>query len=189
MVGDIEEEPELGRVSARMDAEVRAEQAEFERMAARGLLRQRTMPAVARELMVRGDEVEVGVGGLASPASAGPLLAAVRGTIVHAAGDLAILRTTAGRAVDLRLGSGLVLRVVRRTRSGGVRPGRGAASFAARMTEHEIAESPLTLVTVDGGHVDAVIEAVGRDHLWLRGVGDEHLAVPHELVTLVLTAS
>ncbi|CAN5260672.1 hypothetical protein BH23ACT9_BH23ACT9_39190 [soil metagenome] len=152
---------ELDRVAAAMDAEVRAEQAAYEAMALQTEWRSRTLADVARQLVVRGDEVEVAVAGRV-----------LRGVVAHAGEDFAVLVTASG-PIDVVLSRCEHLRVARRQRQGGRPPGRGARTFRARLTEHETAALPLRLLTVgaaggDPGAVEGVLDAVAVDHLLVR---------------------
>jgi hypothetical protein len=146
-------ERDLDRLAAVMDAEVRAEQADYERMALQAQWRERSLADVAREWMVRGDVVEVRAAGQQ-----------LTGTVVHVGVDLAVLAATRGH-VDLALPRLQGLRVVQQVRSGGVPPGRGARTFRARLTEHEVAAARLCLLTSADDLVDGMIEAVAADHL------------------------
>lgn len=146
----------MPRLSARMDAEVRAQRAEDERMAMTAQLRSRDLAAVARELMVRGDEIEVRL-----------REGWMRGVVTHAAGDLMVIDSASGPTVDVRLAGALVVRVIRQVRSGGRPPGRGAGSFTARLREHELAAAALEVALTDGGGVSGTLEAVAADHLLL----------------------
>ena len=143
----------MERLAAVMDAEVRAEQADYEHMALQAERRARSLADVARELMVRGDVVEVRTGATA-----------LVGRIIHVGADLAVLRTVRG-AVDLALPRAHRLRVVERARSGGTPPARGARTFRARLTEHEVSAVRLTILTADGEEVDGTVEAVAQDHV------------------------
>ncbi len=61
-----------------------------------------------------------------------------------------------------------LLRVVQRVREGGQPPGRGARTFCARLTEHEVAGIPLQLLVRGEGVVEGTIDAVAVDHVLLR---------------------
>lgn len=152
-VGGTGPEQEVERLAAVMDAEVRAEQADYERMALQAEWRARSLADVARELMVRGDLVEVRTGA-----------ALLVGRIVHVGTDLAVLRTARG-PVDVVLPRAHRVRVIERARSGGTPPARGARTFRARLTEHQVAAVGLTLLTADGEEVEGVVEAVAEDHV------------------------
>lgn len=146
----------LDRLAARMDAELRAEQAEYESMALQAQWRARSLADVARELMVRGDEVEV--------VTAGRTLL---GTVHHAGIDFMVVSTPAG-PTDVGLATMTTFRVVRRARSGGRPPGPGARTLRARMTEHATARTPLTILVADGGTLGATIGAAAEDHLLVQ---------------------
>lgn len=150
-------DPDLARAASEVRAELRAEAEEYEALAARDLVRSRTLRDVALLACHRGDTVEVVTAG-----------GRVVGTVVYAAGDLACLET-ATEAVDVWLRAPVGLRVVERARAGGRGSGRGAESFRARLSEHEAARVPLTLSTrLPGGEIAGVVEAVAVDHLVLR---------------------
>lgn len=151
---------ELPRIAAKLDAEVRADREEDERMAAVARLRARSLADVARELMVRGDEVAVHLGAASSS-----------GIVSHAAGDLAVIRLAAPAAarLDVRLGSAALIQVVRTVRAGGTVPARGARSFLARLREHELSGTALRMHVVAASPVEGVLQAVASDHLLVRG--------------------
>lgn len=177
--GAVTDQPDpldLSRLSARMDAEVRAEQADYERMALRAQRRARDLAAVARDLLVRGDEVEVRT-----------VHSVVRGVLRSSGKDVAVLDADDGGMVDVRLHA-VTLRVVQPVRLGGRPPGGGPTTFLARMTEHEIAETTVRVLLRDGSLPrDAIVSAVGRDHLWLREMGGIQCAVPIDMIAMVRT--
>lgn len=143
----------LERLTARMDAEVRAEQAEYEAMALQAERRARSLSDVAQELVVRGDVVEVHTGH-----------EALRGTVVQVGRDYVVVRAARGD-VDVRLAGLTSLRVIERVRAGG-RPARsGAATLRARLTEHETAGTPVVIALADGQQVQGAVGAAAADHL------------------------
>lgn len=146
-------DPHVDRLAAAMDAEVRAEQAAYEAEALRAEQRARSLADVARELVVRGDVVEVVVAGRT-----------LTGAAAHAGRDLLVLDTAHG-VVDVALPAITLLQVVRRVRDGGRPPGRGATTLRARMTEHEVAGLGVTVLLADGGTVDGAVAAAAADHL------------------------
>lgn len=152
---------EMGRMAAALDAEVRAEQAEYEAMALRTSWRARSIADVARTWMVRGDTVEVDVAGRR-----------LVGEVQHVGEDLLVLSTArAGEppaAVDVALAAGPLLRVVSPNPSGRRPPGRGARTLRARLTEHETSGVDVIVTLADEREVGGVIDAVATDHLLLR---------------------
>jgi hypothetical protein len=169
-------EEELAALDRRFADELRAEQAAYEELAATDRLRRRDLGDVALEQLQRGDRVAVTVGD-----------ATYTGVLVHAAGDLACLRTAAAD-IDLRLGAGLLLRVVETVRSGGSCAGRGARSFKARLREHEATSSSVELggpALPDG--LQARIAAVATDHVLAVDSGGATCVVP--LVGLAYVAA
>ena len=165
-------DPHVDRLAATMDAEIRAEQAAYEAEAVRAEQRARSLADVARELVIRGDLVEVVVAGRT-----------LRGTAAHAGRDLLVLDTAQG-AVDVVLPAVTLLQVVRRVRDGGRQPGRGAATLRARMTEHEVAGVGVTVLLADGSTVDGVVAATATDHL-LVAAGRGPAVVPWGAVAAV----
>lgn len=162
----------MDKVAAFMDAEVRAEQAEYEAMALRAEWRARSLSDLARELVVRGDQVEV--------------VTATRrliGTMQHAGTDFCVLACPSG-PVDVSLSTLTTLRVVRHVRAGGQPLGSGASTLRARLTEHETARTPLTVLFADGDSVAGVVGAAASDHLLLRTSTGE-MAVPWRMVAAV----
>lgn len=148
-------DPGFAEAGTLFRAERRAEAAEYEELAARDALRERSLGAVARDLLARGDLVAVSVQGRT-----------FTGTLTHAATDLVCLRTPAGEDIDVRLGDQVALRVVESVRAGGSSPAADPASFAARLAEHEAAGTVLEFGTraPDGGLVGRVV-AVATDHV------------------------
>lgn len=169
-------DPELEAAGAAFRAELRAEAAEWEQLAATDWLRRRTMADAARELLARGDRVAVHVGGRTAP-----------GEVVHVGDDLACVATPAG-TVDVRLDGPAVWQVVERVRAGGRSPAGGAKRFAARLAEHEAAGAPVCLVAGDGAEVIGVIVAVAVDHVVVDGRDGSRRLVPHSAVVAVWPA-
>jgi hypothetical protein len=162
------DDPDLARLGRDFDDELRAEAAEYEALAAKDLLRRRSLSDVALDLVHRGDRVLVEVGAHR-----------FTGTVVDATGDLAVVRTATGD-VDVRLTAPLAIRVVEPVRAGGRPRGRGARTFKARLTEHEAAGAemelgcpPLDLV------LRGRVEAVATDHLVIADADGQriHLAL------------
>ncbi len=147
---------ELDRVAAVMDAEVRAEQAAYEAMALQAEWRARSLTDVVRELVVRGDTIDM--------TTAGQTIA---GTVVHAGADYAVVDGPRGYC-DVALAVLTTLRVTQRSRDGGNSPARGAATLRARMTEHETAEAPLTILLATGEMLEGRVRAAASDHLLLE---------------------
>lgn len=148
-------DPDLAGAAAHYRAELRAEAAEYEALAARDRLRDRSLGEVAVELLARGDVVAIALPGRS-----------FTGTLRHAAGDLACLRTAAGEDVDVCLTGVLALRVVEAVRDGGRSRGPGAASFTARLAEHEAAATIVEVgARVPDGGVVGRIEAASHDHV------------------------
>lgn len=153
-------DPDLRRAGQRYEAELRAEAAEYEQLAAKDRLRDRDLADVAAELLARGDLVTVALA-----------TRSFTGEVVHVGGDLVALRTAAGD-VDVHLDGGSALTVVEPARVGGHGPSWGAQTFAARLAEHEAAGEPVELgarlalgAQPPGWVVVARIEAVARDHV------------------------
>lgn len=145
--------------------ERRAEEEEYTKAALRQWARHRGIVDVVRELQHRGDTISVQVGSITFV-----------GVIDAVGRDYVRLRTDGGR-VDMRLTSPadestpvpVLVRVVTRARSGGLRAEADAPSFRARLLEY------------DGDEVEAVVgvPAVGDE---LRGclvVGRDHVVVRH----------
>lgn len=147
---------EVERLAAVMDAEVRAEQAAYEAMALHAEWRARTLAAVAAEWLVRGDVIEVRA-----------VDQQLAGTVIHSGEDYAVLQTRRG-PTDIALARCDLLRVVQRVPDGGRPPGRGARTFNARLTEHEIAATPVCLLIRNEGEVHGIVDAVALDHVLLR---------------------
>lgn len=162
-LADLRRDPDLARTGAYVRAELRAEAEEYEALAAKDLARSRTLRDLALSWCHRGDTVE-------AVTACGRFV----GHVVYAAGDLASM-ATATEAVDLSLRAPLALRVVERARSGGQGTGRGAASFKARLAEHEASGVPLVLGTrIPPGDLHGVLAAVAVDHVVLDDRGTVH---------------
>lgn len=152
--GDRGLDEDLRRLERRMDAELRAEQAEYEELAALAELRSRTLRHVALELLHRGDDAT-----FLTPA--GP----VSGVVVATADDLAVVRS--GTAlVDVHLGAPVAIRLDRGSapRPAGAPPTR-AASFRARLAEREAARAVVDVGTLVGPLPGVRIAAVAPDHV------------------------
>lgn len=159
-------DPDLRRAGQRYEAELRAEAAEYEQLAAKDRLRDRDLADVAAELLARGDLVTITL-----------VTRSFTGEVAHVGKDLVVLRTTAGD-VDVHLHGRSAFTVVEPARVGGHGSSWGARSFAARLAEHEMAGQPvelgarLALGTQPAGWVVvARIEAVARDHAVLVAEG------------------
>lgn len=154
---------EIHRVSAAMDAELRAEQAEYEAMALLAELRARGLADVVRELMVRGDVVEVTLGEVS-----------LSGTVSHTGEDFAVLGCQWGE-VDLVLATLSGVRVLHRERRGVNPPSAGSRTFRARLTEHEIDQTAVVLKQA-GRDLQGLIAAVATDHIVLQtGTGTQFI--------------
>jgi hypothetical protein len=164
---DLTGDPQLESAAGAAREELRAEEEEYARAAARQWARHRDLLDVARELQHRGDTVAIDVGETS-----------FRGLIAAVGRDYVQVATPAGRVdVPVVTASGalpLVIRVVERARRGGRRAEPGAQTFRARLLEY------------DGDEVDALIGSallrddlrgrltVGRDHVVVHGRdGDE----------------
>lgn len=134
-------------------AELRAEAEENERLAAQAARRRATLADVARSAMFRGDRIACSYPGNV-----------VTGEVVHAAGDLATVATSAG-TVHCNLAAPLTLHVVERDVFEGRAPERGAGSFRARLYELELAGTTVEVFgAMTGGSVRGRIEVVATDH-------------------------
>ncbi|MDQ3710266.1 MAG: hypothetical protein M3387_13350 [Actinomycetota bacterium] len=139
---------------SRRDPDDRAEDEAYEELAARDLLRGRDLADVALELLHRGDEVAVHAAGRR-----------FTGTLVHAAGNVACLGTALG-TVDLHVGATTTWQVLTRQRRGGVGRAGGAASFKARLGEHEAVGTMLQMgITSPDDTLVARLAAVAIDHV------------------------
>ncbi len=155
--------------------EFRAEAEEVERETAKGILRRRTLAAVASELMQRGDRVTVGTSGRS-----------FTGHFVFTAGDLASLRTPSGD-VEVNLAGPVFLHVAERAMRGGVAPGRGSGSFRARLKEFEQTGEPLEVVAPAAGQsLFGRITVVARDHVVLVDRDEREWFLPVAAVAFVV---
>ena len=166
-------DPELASHGAAFRSELRAEAAEWERVAALDALRRRSLADAARELLHRGDRVAVALAGRRWV-----------GSVVHVGTDVACLGTAAG-LVDVRLDGGAVWEVVQRARAGGG-TGGGPRTFRARLAARERAGERIGL-TCPGLGVDpaGTLVALARDHVVLRGSSGQSLLVPLAGVAVV----
>lgn len=148
----------------------RAEAEEYEALAARGVLRDRTLADATLALLHRGDVVAVHSCGTTHT-----------GPLVHAVADLVVVGTPNGH-VDVHLGVPCTIRVVERVRSGGVPRPRGAGSFAQRLMEHERAGTRLELGIAPSAagpqSPTGRLEAVARDHVVMTDAGGDTLLLP-----------
>lgn len=150
---ELARDPQLRWADERYRAELRAEAEEYERLAAKDLLRGRTLQDAARDLSQRGDVVALVMDSRT-----------LVGEIVFASSDLARLRTLNGD-IDVNLNAVSVMRVVERVPHGGV-VSNGPTSFTARLYEHEASGDRLELYTrLPTGEVVGRIHAVAIDHV------------------------
>ena len=169
----MEEQPEdlfsdlESELRQRVGGEFRRDAEEGERLAAQAAMRDRTLSAVAQELMQRGDTVAVALPGRT-----------FTGTVTHAASGLMTLRTRTG-VVDINLATPLHLHVVERVRSGGSSGERDPATFRGRLLEHELAGHLLECgSTVVADVVRGRLVAVGLDHVVLRAEDGVEVVIP-----------
>ncbi|HVM00782.1 MAG TPA: hypothetical protein VM324_15945 [Egibacteraceae bacterium] len=169
-------DPDLSAAGARYRAELRAEAAVYEQLAAKDRLRGRTLGDVAAEAVARGDIIAVAVTGRS-----------FTGQLSYAAGDLACLRTSAGETVEVHLSGAVALRVVEEVREGGHGRTPGPGTFAARLGEHEAAGTLLEIgARVPDGGLVGRIEAVGVDHVVVTGVDGARWFVARSAIDYVL---
>lgn len=175
MSGELFEDPELEALDRRFRDELRAEAEEYERLAAKDLLRSRDLSAVALELLHRGDVVGLVVGDR-------PFL----GTVTYAARGLLCLRT-ATQEVDVSLTGPLAIQVVERVRDGGQGRARGAGSFVARLREHEMTRGTVEL-WCPGLAVElrGVVAAVAVDHVVFDTSGGQRWFVARSAIAAVV---
>lgn len=171
---ELARDPALRWADERYRAELRAEAEEYERLAARDLLRGRNLQDAARELCHRGD-----VAALVLDSRT------LVGEIVYAAGDLARVRTLNGD-IDVNLRGVTALRVVERARHGGHACVGGPSSFNARLYEHEAAGDRVELSTrLPTGEVIGRIHAVAMDHVVLTDDDGQVWYVPFSSIDCV----
>lgn len=143
---------------------LRAEAAEDEELTELQRLRRRSLADTARAAMHRGDSVTAWVAGL---------------SLTHpvvAVGDDYLTMETEDRWADVRLEEA-VITVSSRTAGG--RSGRPeAATFRARIGEHEQEGVPLEVLTMEGRRWSGRLELVGADHLALAGPDEQRCYVP-----------
>lgn len=153
---ELARDPGLRWADEHYRAELRAEAEEYERIAARDLLRGRNLQDAARELCHRGDVAAVVLDSRT-----------LVGEIVHAGSDLVRVRTLNGD-IDVNLRAVTAMRVVERSSHGGQPCLSGPTSFTARLFEHEAAGNRVELSTwLPTGEVIGRIRAVAIDHVVL----------------------
>lgn len=171
---ELARDPVLRWADERYREELRAEAEEYERLAARDLLRGRNLQDAARELCHRGD-----VAALVMDSRT------LVGEIVYAAGDLARVRTLNGD-IDVNLRGVTALRVVERARSGGRSSGPGPTSFTARLFEHEASGERVEVSTrLPTGEVVGRIYAVAIDHIVLTDDDGQLWYVPFSAIDCI----
>ncbi len=141
------------------------------------LLRRRRLDLgeVARELVHRGDVVDVRVGHRA-----------LSGVATFAGSDYLTIR---GRAVEANVRLGAVALAVTRRSSGGHPVQGGAATFKARLAEFEHTGEVVTIVApLLGLDLEARIRIVAADHLVADDGDGTEWVVPVAALTLVLRA-
>lgn len=153
---ELARDPALRWADEHYRAEIRAEAEEYERLAAKDLLRGRRLQDTIRELCHRGDVVAVVLDSRT-----------LVGEVVHAAGDLARLTTPQGE-IDVNVKSVCALRIVERSHGGGRSVPAGPTSFTAMLIEHEAAGRRVEVATrLPTGAVTGRIHAVAVDHVVL----------------------
>ncbi|HWH33635.1 MAG TPA: hypothetical protein VNU01_13275 [Egibacteraceae bacterium] len=171
---ELARDPGLRWADERYRAELRAEAEEYERLAAKDLLRGRNLQDVVRELCHRGD-----IAALVLDSRT------LVGEIVYAAGDLARVRTLNGD-IDVNLRGVTALRVVERSLAGGRSCLRGPTSFTARLFEHESAGDRVELSTrMPTGEVIGRIHAVAIDHVVVTDDDGQFWYVPLSAIDCV----
>ncbi len=158
-----DDDHELAQLGQAFRDELRAEAEAYEALAAKALLRGRTLAEVAVELLHRGDRVAVRCGD-----------EVFTGEVIDAVGDLVRIRLAVG-AVDVDLAGVTSIRVVERVRSGGRGRGGGATSFTARLHEHEAARVSVELGGATLPSIQGRIEAVATDHVVLTEPGGQRV--------------
>lgn len=154
-------------------AELREEAEIAEQESQVGRLRRRTLAAVAREAVERGDAVTVFLSDRV-----------LTGDAVYAGDDYLVVRT-ASEEVDVRL-SGVCFRVTRRP-SGGHPSRGGSATFKARLSEYEQSGEVVDLIAPDLGRtLTAAIRLVGADHVVALEPDGTETYLPIGQVTLVV---
>lgn len=151
------DDPELARLGQVFRDELRADAAADEALAAKDLLRGRSLTDVAVELLHRGDRMRADVAATT-----------FTGVIADVAGDRLRVATATGD-VDLDLGAVTALHVVERVRSGGRSRSGRATGFTARLHELEAAGAEVELGGPALPAVRGRIAAVAVDHVVLDG--------------------
>lgn len=155
---------DLGAAAGSMREAWRAEEEEWSRAAAARWAHSRSLVDVARELMHRGDTVEVTAGD-----------ATFTGEVTDVGRDGLRLRTAAG-IVDVQLGgpAAVVLRVVGRARSGGRRGTDPPTTFRARLLQREAGGAEVVVGSALLREELRGVVTVGRDQLRVcDGAGSE----------------
>lgn len=154
---ELAKDPTLRWANERYRAELRAEAQEYEQLAVKDLLRGRTLQEAVVDLCHRGDIVALVLDSRT-----------LVGEILHAAGDLARVRTIKCD-VDVSLRAVSALRIVEQMRSGGRSCLHGPTSFTARLFELEASGERIELSTrMPTAEVMGRISAVAIDHIVLR---------------------
>lgn len=176
MDDDVFEDPELAALGQQFRDELRAEAAEYEALAAKDLMRNRSLREVALELLHRGDVVGAVVG-----------RRAFTGTVTYAAGDLVCMRTPS-LEVDLSLATPLALQVLERVRTGGRGRGTGPGSFLGRLRDHELSAGQVEVCcpALDMDVRGAVV-AVAEDHVVMEGSEGQHWFLARQAIGCVVT--
>jgi hypothetical protein len=166
---------ELRALSAEVRAEWRDEEEEWTRAAFERWEHGRTLVDIARECMHRGDTITLAT-----------LHVVLRGAITAVGPDAVRVVDDEG-ATDVHLidGAAIVLRVIGRARSGGLR-GSDESSFRARLLEHETVPSELGMVTLPDVLLGRL--RVGADHVRVRSGDAIDSFVPMSTVAWVRAA-
>jgi len=190
-------EREFDALTARVRAEHRAERRQLELEAVHERLRARGFDDVIAEALRRGDELAVSLPGGRR----------VRGLVVDAGADFATLQA-GDRLIGVHLAAGIqqefgepyqpplaVLRISRRSRSGGTNPSGRTPSFQALLHQYDFEQRylrPSALVEVgtlvEPDPIIGRIEAHAWDHLYLRSDDGTEVFIPVAAITTIAWA-
>ena len=157
--------------------EIRWEAEDVEADALKLTLRRRSLSDAVAELLHRGDTVS-----FVTP----PLT--VTGLLTHCRGDLAIMDS--GEApISANLAGPVVIRRERSARSGGSSSSGGSGSFKARLSELELTNEAVGIITPSTADVVlGRIHVVGTDHIVMTGPGNIDWYIPLPTIALVVQA-
>ena len=152
--------------------EFRDEAAEDESLSELQRRRRRTLAEAVKSAMHRGDRITAVVGGLS-----------LTYQVVGVGADYLIM-DTGEQLIDVRLDASTISLLPRQ--QGGAKGTPAAATFAARIAEHEQNQSAIEVIMVDGTRTAGTVRVAAADHVALESPAGETI-IPSVRVAAVFS--